>query len=44
MEKENLLRGLSSVPKAPVKVQFMGHDAETKQYAAQLTLMPFGNS
>lgn len=36
VEKENLLRGLSSVPKSPVKVQFMGHDAETKQYAAQL--------
>jgi ABC-type uncharacterized transport system permease subunit len=35
-EKENLLRGLSCVPKSPVKVQFMGHDAETKQYAAQL--------
>jgi hypothetical protein len=35
-EKANLLRGLSGVPKSPVKVQFMGHDAETKQYAAQL--------
>ncbi len=36
VEKENLLRALSSVPKSPVKVQFMGHDAETKQYAVQL--------
>ena len=36
IEKENLVRGLSSVPKSPVKVHFMGHDAETKQYAAQL--------
>lgn len=35
-EKENLLHGLSGVPKSPVKVHFMGHDAETKQYAAQL--------
>jgi len=30
VEKENLLRGLSSVLKSAVKVQFMGHDAETK--------------
>ena len=35
-EKEGLLRGLTGVVKSPVKVHFMGHDAETKQYAAQL--------
>ena len=35
-EKENLLRSLNGVPKSPVKVHFMGHDAETKQYASQL--------
>jgi hypothetical protein len=36
VEKEHLLCSLGSVPKSPVKVQFLGHDAETKQYAAQL--------
>jgi len=35
-ETENLLCGLSSVVKSPVKIHFMGHDAETKQYATQL--------
>ena|ERR1700722_7089872 len=35
-EKENLLRSFNDVPKSSVKVHFMGHDAETKQYAAQL--------
>jgi hypothetical protein len=36
VERENLLHGLSGVSKSSVKVHFMGHDAETKQYAAQL--------
>jgi hypothetical protein len=35
-EKENLLRGLKDIPKSPVKVHFVGHDAEPKQYAAQI--------
>ncbi|HSY09519.1 MAG TPA: hypothetical protein VK840_01255 [Candidatus Dormibacteraeota bacterium] len=35
-KKENLLHGLKSVPKSPVKVHFIGHDAEPKQFAAQL--------
>ncbi len=35
-EKQNLLRGLHDVPKSPVKVHFMGHDPETKQFAVQI--------
>ena len=35
-EKENLLCRLSGVPKSAIKVHFLGHDAESKQYAIQL--------
>jgi hypothetical protein len=36
IEKENLLRSLGDLPKSPVKVQFLGRDAETKQFATEL--------
>lgn len=35
-QKDKLLRELKGVPKAPVKVQFLGHDSEAKGFAAQL--------
>lgn len=34
-QTHSLLRELKNVPKAPVHVQFLGHDSEAKRYAAQ---------
>jgi hypothetical protein len=35
-EKSALPTLLGQVPKAPIEVQFMGHDSETEQFANQL--------